>query len=379
MKGDHTFLRVLDAPWKALCVISVHSRAYLQKSSQGSNVLNKQMQGLWSAHRRGKINLNSAPPTPPVDEPPLPVPDPEAPATPTINGKRKVRSSRTEDSSSKRPKTSGGGAIAKDYTPPTARLADLGGIEGCIEKMLELVAMPLCHPEIYLHTGVQAPRGVLLHGPPGSGKTLLANAIAGARSTRCLNSNSAYSVTRNWVCLSLASQPRPSSQACPANLKKPCAILSRKPRLVYCLVCISPNNVYSGLLHAYSSSTKSMPLLQNAKVLNVRWSAALSLSSLRAWMVCLPLHFEPRPKVRQKCLGTKQTTSLSLSWEQPTDQTHSTQRCAEPVVSTTKSVWAFPTKRPVQSNQASRSFATSNAYIQDSPSLVLKTATGRRI
>ncbi|KAJ7716814.1 P-loop containing nucleoside triphosphate hydrolase protein [Mycena maculata] len=157
----------------------------------GSNVLNKQMQGLWSTHRRGRMNLNAPPPTPPKEEQPVPTPEEnyvastpaDTPATPSavVNGKRKVRSSRTVDESSisKRPKISGGGTISKDHTPPTARLADLGGIEGCIEKLLELVAMPLCHPEIYLHTGVQAPRGVLLHGPPGSGKTLLANAIAG--------------------------------------------------------------------------------------------------------------------------------------------------------------------------------------------------------
>ncbi|KAJ1815576.1 Ribosome biogenesis ATPase rix7, partial [Coemansia sp. RSA 2598] len=65
------------------------------------------------------------------------------------------------------------------YAAPETRLADLGGVDSCIEEVLELIVMPLKHPEIYLHTGVQPPRGVLLHGPPGCGKTLLANAIAG--------------------------------------------------------------------------------------------------------------------------------------------------------------------------------------------------------
>ncbi|CAJ0751098.1 12746_t:CDS:2 [Entrophospora sp. SA101] len=36
---------------------------------------------------------------------------------------------------------------------PNARLSDLGGIDSCIEEVLELIAMPLAHPEIYLHTG----------------------------------------------------------------------------------------------------------------------------------------------------------------------------------------------------------------------------------
>lgn len=62
---------------------------------------------------------------------------------------------------------------------PTARLSDLGGIDHCIEEIMELIAMPLAHPEVYLHTGVQPPRGVLLHGPPGCGKTRLAHAISG--------------------------------------------------------------------------------------------------------------------------------------------------------------------------------------------------------
>ena len=138
--------------------------------------MNKSTQGLW---RRGKLNLNAGQEEQPpaaVETPQVSVvvpPENTTEQTP-IPAKRRPRSTR-EDGPSKRTKLS----VAKDYNPPSTRLSDLGGIDTCIEKILELVAMPLCHPEIYLHTGVQPPRGVLLHGPPGCGKTMLANAIAG--------------------------------------------------------------------------------------------------------------------------------------------------------------------------------------------------------
>lgn len=52
-------------------------------------------------------------------------------------------------------------------------------MDDVIAQLMEIVGMPILHPEIYNATGVEPPRGVLLHGPPGCGKTTIANALAG--------------------------------------------------------------------------------------------------------------------------------------------------------------------------------------------------------
>lgn len=170
------------------------------------------------------------------EQPPGPVETPQVPSEiPLENAsepapiptKRKPRSTR-EDGPSKRAKLS----AAKDYSPPSTRLSDLGGIDACIEKILELVAMPLCHPEIYLHTGVQPPRGVLLHGPPGCGKTMLANAIAGVC---CFlyqynPSGTNTEIPRNSMSLSLASPRPPLFRECLGNLRRLSVIPLMKQR-----------------------------------------------------------------------------------------------------------------------------------------------------
>ena len=55
---------------------------------------------------------------------------------------------------------------------------DIGGLDEEIQKIREMVELPLKHPELFQRLGIEAPKGVLLHGPPGTGKTLLAKAVA---------------------------------------------------------------------------------------------------------------------------------------------------------------------------------------------------------
>ena len=55
---------------------------------------------------------------------------------------------------------------------------DLGGIKPVVEKVREMIELPLKHPELFDRLGIDPPKGVLLHGPPGTGKTLLARAVA---------------------------------------------------------------------------------------------------------------------------------------------------------------------------------------------------------
>ena len=70
---------------------------------------------------------------------------------------------------------------------PKVSYDDIGGLGDAVRKIREMVELPLRHPELFKRLGVEAPKGVLLHGPPGTGKTMLAKAVAGETSSNFIS------------------------------------------------------------------------------------------------------------------------------------------------------------------------------------------------
>ena len=114
-------------------------------TSSNSNALNRSIVGMWS-----KPDTNGHPDT-------------------IVKPKKRLANG---EPSKKRART-----IANS-PPSDISLADLGGIDAIIEELGDILLFPLKRPEIFIASGIQPTRGVLLHGPPGCGKTMLANAIA---------------------------------------------------------------------------------------------------------------------------------------------------------------------------------------------------------
>jgi transitional endoplasmic reticulum ATPase len=72
---------------------------------------------------------------------------------------------------------------------PAVAYEDIGGLKDEVQKVRELIELPMKHPELFDRLGIEPPKGVLLHGPPGTGKTLIAKAVA--------NETNAYFISLN--------------------------------------------------------------------------------------------------------------------------------------------------------------------------------------
>ncbi len=72
---------------------------------------------------------------------------------------------------------------------PRVTYEDIGGLKEEVQRIREMVELPLRHPELFQRLGIEPPKGVLLYGPPGCGKTLLAKAVA--------NESNAYFISIN--------------------------------------------------------------------------------------------------------------------------------------------------------------------------------------
>jgi len=77
-------------------------------------------------------------------------------------------------------------SVMKVEKAPLESYADIGGLDTQIQEIKEAVELPLTHPELYDEIGIRPPKGVILYGQPGTGKTLLAKAVANETSATFL-------------------------------------------------------------------------------------------------------------------------------------------------------------------------------------------------
>ncbi|OXV10642.1 hypothetical protein Egran_01594 [Elaphomyces granulatus] len=128
-----------------------------------SNGLNKRIVGMWSTSSKPSLTVARRPP----DSSGVGL------SAPTTNSSK--RRHNAEESGAKRRKADN----ITDRSPPThVSLSDLGGLDDVMQELGDLLILPMTRPQIYSSSNVQPPRGVLLHGPPGCGKTMIANAFA---------------------------------------------------------------------------------------------------------------------------------------------------------------------------------------------------------
>ncbi|EMA35148.1 CDC48 family AAA ATPase [Halobiforma nitratireducens] len=65
-----------------------------------------------------------------------------------------------------------------ESSPPDVTYEDIGGVDDELEQVREMIELPMRYPELFQQLGIEPPKGVLLHGPPGTGKTMIAKAVA---------------------------------------------------------------------------------------------------------------------------------------------------------------------------------------------------------
>lgn len=82
-----------------------------------------------------------------------------------------------------------GGKAPDKETPRPLSYEDIGGLKREIARIREIIELPLKYPEVFERLGIDAPKGVLLYGPPGCGKTLIARAVAHETEARFFSVN----------------------------------------------------------------------------------------------------------------------------------------------------------------------------------------------